>query len=78
MVRVEGPRLGLQTNGVKAVHNVVPAPNSTPICLPSVIVVVYTAITQNEKRIANCNWREKFAWEVIFPKLLLPKETFGP
>jgi hypothetical protein len=33
---------------------------------------------QNEKRRANWSWREKFAWLVIFPKVLLPKATLGP
>jgi len=35
-------------------------------------------VSQNEKRRANCICLEKFACVVIFPKLLLPKDTFGP
>jgi hypothetical protein len=36
------------------------------------------APNQKENRSAICNCREKFAWLVILPKVLLPKETFGP
>ena len=40
--------------------------------------LLYRRLLQNENRSANCICREKFACEVIFPKVLLPYVTFGP
>ncbi len=35
-------------------------------------------LRQNENLNANCNCREKLAWLVIFPKVLLPNDVLGP
>ena len=38
----------------------------------------YAIPPQNEKRMANCSCRAKFACDVIFPKLPLPNDVLGP